>query len=218
MPRVAKPKGTIRVTYELINPETVDGAPMYKLLRDYIDLYHEELSDARIALAWCTSWKPDVDGRLTIGKCKRATELDREIAAVDFIILLSRTFWQDRRVTPAQRAALIDHELCHATVKLDPRTLEPVHNDRRRIVYRTRKHDLEEFSDIVRRHGCYKRDLEQFAAALREADARAEFTPCDACRETSPGYVPVLEDGVAKVKRCACWLQWSERRREAQAA
>jgi hypothetical protein len=32
-----------------------------------------------------------------------------------------------------------------------------------------RKHDIEEFSEIVRRHGTYKRDLENFARALNQS-------------------------------------------------
>ena len=39
-------------------------------------------------------------------------------------------------------------------------------DERDRIVWRTRKHDIEEFFDVVRRHGCYKRDLVAFAEAL----------------------------------------------------
>jgi hypothetical protein len=39
-------------------------------------------------------------------------------------------------------------------------------------VYRTRKHDLEEFSAIAERYGLWKRDLELFDAALTKAKER----------------------------------------------
>lgn len=35
-----------------------------------------------------------------------------------------------------------------------------------RSVWRTRKHDIEEFHAVIERHGCYKKDLEKFAEAL----------------------------------------------------
>jgi hypothetical protein len=43
-------------------------------------------------------------------------------------------------------------------------------DERGRTCYRVRKHDLEEFADIVTRHGCYKRDIEDFAQALARAE------------------------------------------------
>jgi hypothetical protein len=46
-------------------------------------------------------------------------------------------------------------------------------DDLGRRVYAIRPHDVEEFEDVIKRHGTYKRDLERFAAALltrRELD------------------------------------------------
>jgi hypothetical protein len=37
-----------------------------------------------------------------------------------------------------------------------------------RGIYRVRKHDIEEFHEIIARHGCYKRDLEQFAKVIEK--------------------------------------------------
>lgn len=164
MRRIARPKP---VVYELIDR---DGAysQMYALLDSLVSSHHDELVDAKIALAWCTSWKPDVDGRVTLGKCKKASDLDRELSEWDFIILLRRQFWLDTLVKDEQRKALLDHELCHATVKMD-KFLEPVVDARGRKIWRVRKHDIEEFGCIVERYGCYKRDLEQFAASLSRA-------------------------------------------------
>jgi len=155
-----------KVSYQLIEPDSEPGKTLYPMLNRLIEAHHEELTNARIALAWNLSWKPDVDGRVTLGKCKRASDLDRELAAYDFVIILRKEFFEDAAVTNEQREALVDHELCHASPKLDGDG-EQVEDERGRKVWRIRKHDIEEFSAIVARHGCYKRDLEQFAAALR---------------------------------------------------
>lgn len=173
------------LAHERILPQCVKGVkyivphPIYALLTEIISAAHEDLASAKIALAWCTSWVPDADGHVTIGKCKRASDLDRELADFDFIILLRRSFWLDDRVTDGQRRALLDHELCHAGVRLDAHG-DPAKDDRGRIIYRTRKHDIEEFTDIVARHGTYKADLEAFAKALVLRGV-PEFTPCDLC-------------------------------------
>lgn len=207
----AKPK---QVSYELIDPNSILGGPMYVLLRELVSEHHRELKDAKIALAFCTSWKADVDGRITLGKCKKASDLDRELAAFDFIILLSRFFWRSEGVTDLQRRALLDHELMHAAVTYDDKG-EPKRDARDRIVYRVRKHDIEEFADIVARHGCYKADLETFAAALRRG-AYEPFEPCEECKE-KPGWVKVQDGAVTRVKRCRCWIAWSENRKDAAA-
>ena len=213
--RQRKVKGAKRVAYELIDPKNESiGKPIYRLLRELVQSHHPHLTDARIALAWCTSWRPDVDGRVTLGKCKKASDLDRELAAYDFIVLLKKSFWQDLHVTPEQRRALLDHELCHAGVRLDERTGDPITDERGRKVYRTVKHDVEEFGAVVERHGIWKRDLEQFASALMRA-ARGPFVACDECRDSpNPGW----RNTVTGLVRCECWTAWAERRREAVAS
>lgn len=206
-----KVKGAKKVSYELIDPKSVVGQPIYKLLRELVKTQHTHLLDARIAIAWCTSWKPDVDGRCILGKCVKASDLHRELAPYDFVILLKKSFWQDLHVTSEQRAALLDHELCHAGVRCDERTGDPIIDERGRKAYRLVKHDVEEFNAIVQRHGIWKRDIEAFFAALNRA-ARSGFEPCDECRDTShPGWIVTTEG----LMRCACWKTWQERYAEA---
>ena len=169
MSKKRKPK---KLSYRLIERESESGQKWYPVLELLVAQHHEELKDAKIALAWNLSWKSDVDGRVTLGKCKKASELDRELAAYDFVIILRRDFFESQSVTDLQRRALLDHELCHASVTLDS-DHEPVTDERGRIVYRTRKHDLEEFRCIVDRYGTWKKDLEAFAQALDHARAKA---------------------------------------------
>jgi hypothetical protein len=157
-----------KVNFHVIPRDEPPGPEMYALLNRMIEEHHEHLMYARIALAWATAWKPDVDGRVTLGKCKRVGDPDRELMGLDFVIMLQADFWQSSEVSDAQRAALLDHELSHAEVVYDTDG-EPAEDERGRRVYRLRKHDVEEFSSVIRRHGTYKRDLEDFAAALNHS-------------------------------------------------
>lgn len=167
--RTRKPKGPKRVNYKLIDPKSDVGKGLFKVLRDLIVDYHEDLRDARIALAWSTGWKRDVDGREKLGQCKKASDLDREFAPYDFVIVLNRIFFEDANVSDKQRRAVLDHELCHAGVKYDKTGDEPEVDERGRKVWRLKKHTIEDFSEIVERHGVYKRDVELFAQALRRS-------------------------------------------------
>jgi hypothetical protein len=163
MRRSPKPK---QVAYTLL--ERNEHPNEYRLLQKLLAAYHEDVREARFVLAWCRSWKRDVDGHQKLGMCRKATDLDRELAPFDFVVLLNEGFWTDPSVTDEQREALLDHELCHAEVALD-KYGSPKRDGRDRLIFRIRRHDVEEFTCIGERHGLWKRDLEQFAAALRRS-------------------------------------------------
>ena len=91
-----------------------------------------------------------------------------------FIIVLNKTIWEDPDFTPEKKLALMDHELCHAAPALD-KDLERKYDERNRPLWRMRKHDIEEFTCIVLRHGCYKRDLERFAEAITKKQGAPLF-------------------------------------------
>lgn len=150
------------INFELIdrNEEKEPYAVLEKMRR-----YHEELAEANIALAWRENLKSDKDGHLILGKCVKASDLQRELVEYDFVILLNREVWEDSAFGMSKKCALMDHELCHAAMARDEKEI-PKRDVRGRQVWRVRKHDIEEFQDIVTRHGCYKADLERFAEAL----------------------------------------------------
>ena len=201
-----------RIGYELIKRDHVEGHPVYALLDELVRDHHDHLAPARIALAWALSWQPDADGRVKIGACMKANDLARELAPFDFVILLRRAFWKDERVTDDQRRALLDHELCHAA-RATTKSGEDAVDERGRPVWRIRKHDIEEFSEIIERHGMYSHDLENIAAALRRAGV-GPFVHCDACT-LNPGWITVTAaDAAPRLERCSCWLAWMERRRD----
>lgn len=156
---MGKPKA---VNFELIAPHTEP----YLLLDEIIKAHHDELMEAGVVLAWRKALKSDVDGRLILGKCIKVSDMHKELVEYDFIILLNKEVWEDPEFTVEKKRALIDHELCHAAPAVDKETDEQKTDSRGRLVWRIRKHDIEEFRGIVERHGCYKNDLERFAEAL----------------------------------------------------
>lgn len=174
-----------RVAYRFIPPEGEHGPNMYALLQQLVRAHHEEIAGARIALAWNLTWQPDVDGRVTLGQCRKVGDLEREVNDLrpyDFVIVLRREFWENPYVTDLQHRALLDHELTHATVALDGHG-EPMQDECGRTVYRLKRHDIEEFTAIVERYGIYKKDLEDFAAALTRARHTEAWIGYDRVRE-----------------------------------
>jgi len=127
--------------------------------------WHEDLDSAQIGLAWRRKTKEDVDGHIVLGRCHKVADLNKEFMPFDFVVVLNKEYWD--AFSEEQRLALVDHELCHAAASLDEQTGDQKEDERGRKVWRIRKHDIEEFREIVERHGCYKSDLEQFAEAIR---------------------------------------------------
>lgn len=155
---MAKPK---KINYELL-PEDHSA---YELMREVREENHDETAPARIALAWHKGLKADVDGHVVLGKCMKASDLQRELVNWDFVIILNQITWNYPEFDKEKKMALIDHELCHAARVYD-KDGEPKIDSKGRPVWRVRKHDIEEFQEIVDRHGIWKRDLQRFADAL----------------------------------------------------
>ncbi len=190
MPKNEKPEAETDaqrkpVSCVLIDRDSKEGREMYAMCDELVEAHHDDVLNARIALAWALSWKQDVDGIVKLGQMKKASDLDRELHPFDFVCLLNAEWWQNARVTDGQRRALLDHELCHCSVKLD-KDGEPLLDAKDRVVYRLRKHDIEEFTQIVERYGCYKRDLERFAAALRRSARQATILDTDPISPPAP--------------------------------
>ena len=158
-----KEKKRKRATVRLLNREHAgEVAEPYRLMEQLREKYHWHLYGASIAIAWRIGWKPDADGHIRLGQCLKRGDLDRELDGFDFVILLNEEYWQG--LDDAQKLAIIDHELCHAQIVCDADG-EAQRDDRGRLVCRIRKHDIEEFKDIVQRHGLYTDDLAEIAKA-----------------------------------------------------
>jgi len=154
--------------FKYIEPESEEGKEMYSIMNLLIKKFHPELEKARIALAWNFSWKTDKDGHLTLGRCKKASDLDKSVPApFDFVIILFKPFWADPAVSQDQRCALLDHELCHGAARHDSEG-EILLDEKGNAMYRTKKHDVEDFIEIIERYGVHTPQLERLAFVLRQ--------------------------------------------------
>jgi hypothetical protein len=175
---VSKPKKRKAVNFRII--AEMDGGEMtepYRLLGEVREANHSDIREARVALAWRVKEKSDKDGRLVLGRCIKVSDLYREFADFDFIIALNQEVWDSIDFDRTRKVALLDHELCHAAPEYDEESGEHKTDERGRYLFRTRKHDIEEFVEIVHRHGCYKHDLEVFAQTLLERKKTPLFNP-----------------------------------------
>ena len=136
--------------------------------------WHDDIQNARIGLAWRKALKADVDGHIVLGRCVKVSDLHKEFFNFDFIVVLNKEYWDE--FDDDKRIALMDHELCHAAASMDEETGDQKEDERGQLMWRSRKHDIEEFRDVVQRHGCYKSDLEEFAKAIRDGKKNPLFS------------------------------------------
>lgn len=188
MPAAKKIKTGKKVNFLLIPEQDAQGKipEPYVLLKDVRDLHHGDIKQARIALAWRLRTNADKDGHIVLGKCIKVSDLYREYADYDFIITLNKEFWEEPTVTKEQRIALLDHECCHAAPTYNDETGEHEVDERGRYMFRSRKHDVEEFYEIVQRNGLWKRNLIEFAKVLQEKRKAPMFAVDPAAGQEAP--------------------------------
>jgi len=164
-----------KVNVQVIVPDDPDrdAKVPYELLAELKAAYHPHLEEAKIVLAWRYGWREDRDGHLILATARRASDLDNQLHGWDFIVELNSEAWHAAGFDRRQMSALLDHELSHCSVQIDD-SGEPVEDERGRPVWRLRKHDVEEFSEVVSRHGLWRPDLERFAQAALAAQKAAD--------------------------------------------
>lgn len=182
-----------KVTVSLIPEKRGKEVPApYRIMRELIEQHHKHLAEAKIAIAWRFGKKADADGRMWLGAAKKGSDLDRALHEYDFVILLNHEVWNSSQFKEAQMYALMDHELCHCAVANDTDG-NPKKDEQGRTVYRTRKHDLEEFQEVYARHGAWAKDIQAFLEARHEerpliklAEAAGEEAEAEAGKDAAP--------------------------------
>lgn len=154
-------------SYDLITSDTIEGTEVLALIEEVKNRWKKDLNSARIGAAWMLRAKPDKDGHVVLGKLKRCSELEKRWNNLDAIVLLNQDRF--RLLSREQRLALVHHEMCHLAESLDSNG-EAAYDGHGQRKWRTVKHDLEEFREVVRSHGAYKADIAFFVEELIKKD------------------------------------------------
>ena len=125
-------------------------------VRKLMPAYHGHLVEARIAYLW-REGKWASKGVTTLGKAYKLSGHNEYLADQDFVIVLNHDVWKG--LSPDQRLALVDHELSHC---------EKAEDAQGNTIWQIAPHDLEEFTQIVRRHGLWHPEGPRFGQAMRE--------------------------------------------------
>lgn len=99
-------------------------------------------------------------------KLEHAERLEIDEPIDFFVIEMAHTLWCG--LTEPQRRALVDHELSHCDVELDEA-------GERKLVMRG--HDVEEFADVVKRHGLWRPNVVAFTEVAKAAQLAFPISP-----------------------------------------
>jgi len=169
--------------------ELEDNSELYTMLHGLIGRYHSHLEEAKIVLYACDKNKNRANKVIIADASKASTKMKASTNA-DFTITVYMTPWSDLNMN--QKKACLDHELCHCGVHYEPvkeavggtrggrQRFKVVRDEYGRVQYtneikrdengepkwRLLPHDLEEFRDIVARHGIWDEDIQSFKEVL----------------------------------------------------
>jgi hypothetical protein len=123
-------------------------------------------------------WLLNTRLRKYLGTCARASATWRKLAKVDYVICVQKDFWEGGK--HEDREALILHELKHV------QWIEPREDDEGDIVkpgrWTMRRHDVEEFVDVVAAYGPWEAGLN----AMMNAKQAAAEAPKKAKKKADP--------------------------------
>ena len=140
--------------------------------------HHQELLDAEILYVFTNQRRKRCD-RIRLGSAAKLNALQRFLASGletvesghDFLIVIDVGEWVE--LNQAQRHALVDHELSHCALFVadseggrktwrlyDPR-LDSLGDPNLERRWGLRGHDVEEFAEVLKRHGWWKPDARE---------------------------------------------------------
>lgn len=131
-----------------------------KIAQPLIEKHHDHLAGARILYLF-TNQSRTRNLKTVLETAQKLPALHKYLSAAtgsindgaDFLMLISSDEWDN--LSPKQRIALVDHELCHMWADETG-------------AWKVRGHDLEEFHEILARHGTWRQDVATFAEIARQ--------------------------------------------------
>jgi hypothetical protein len=138
-------------------PELKDAPEVLELAVRLIDNIHTHLAEARIKYLFRTgNW--DLKGRTTYGRAEKVSAKWNHLTGFDFIVTINRDIWFANK--PEIREAILDHELTHCSRGEDDKQGNPK--------WYIMPHSVEDFVNVIHRHGMWTTDLRHMAKANEE--------------------------------------------------
>lgn len=153
--------------------------------QDLIERIHPGLNVLKIVFLFRDK-ASHAQGRIVPARTRRCEDRDRQLHGADFIIEVAREVWDqtDQRF----REAILDHELTSFGAVCDEEGVAQKSEDGRVKTF-SRKPDIQEFTEVMERHGAYHVELRAFLTKLEEREEEKVES-----QDTEPAETENVED------------------------
>jgi len=135
-------------------PKTYETAEsVEQIAASLIPNYHPELATAAIMYVFISE-ATKKNGKEVLGKVQKLTGFNEWVLEHNFVVTIAMDKWNE--LTENQRSALVDHMLERCTGEEDEDTGE--------MKWKMRDPDVQEFPNILHRHGAWNEDLQGFVS------------------------------------------------------
>ena len=140
--------------------------------REIMDKYHSGLKVLSVRFILREKAQHTRD-KIVPAKTYRCSDRDKNCHGHDFIIEVAKDVWDaaDERF----RTAIVDHQLASIGVYYDEEG-EPMRLPNERIKTFVRPPDIQEYHEVMERHGAYHVDLRKFLSVLEEKEKKPATT------------------------------------------
>lgn len=169
MPREPAPAKVAYRALTRTGEATPDQLP-YSFIDWLVANHLPDLVDVRFGVSWHNNMKPDSDGRTELGMSRLVGDPARQQCSLDVNIILNQEWWHHNATTDEMRKAMLHHQLMHVGVRKDDNGDVKTDELNRPRLY-NRKHNVEEFREVISAHGMYVDELAQTYRIMRESEA-----------------------------------------------
>lgn len=191
------------LTCELVSPK--GDHEIYRLLDELINTHRDDLANCRIAIFWRVGWHEDADGNRTFCVARLRNDGERQLAKWDVRIEVNREVWEaaDNLSNGGDlKRAMLLHGLCQVAQKFDADG-EPKETENGMPVWRRRREDIREFTDVVALYGSYHAKLQHFVNAAMDAKSEPLFEGVEAEEPTSDAEAKAPKRGRGRPPKAA---------------
>lgn len=155
-----------------------DAKEAQELARAIIAKHYDDLRTHGVVVRFVFTRKiSHQGGKILLGRTSKQNELQRFLACqenpdaetVDAVIVLSAMEWGV--IQGPTRHALVDHQLCRLELVFDEESGQPRYEPDGRPRLRVRPPDIQEFREVLHRHGFWSDELAAARTALERAAA-----------------------------------------------
>jgi hypothetical protein len=216
-PKVKKRKKVLVTPAQRMNGKELTEP--YRILEDLVKKYRGDLLEAQIIILWRSGWRSDPDGWVQMVNVKKAGDVDKALSVkADFAVMLNKERFP--RLPERMKTIYLHHALCHMRPMIDADG-EQKQDDQGRQLWRVKKrHDVEQFSEIIEIYGAESLNLDEDAlAAINDlsrpliAEAEKSEKPVRGSSSNGKGATytngaPVPPGAAAGATGSTAWRNW----------